>query len=115
VEMAHRLVLGTLKGALMLLLPLRGAALEPLAEDVAGAIGSISKAADPSAEQAAQRAGAVADPFKELAFFVCSALDKAGFIAVVADVAVEGELEAGLGGIVLIVSGKGSKHLLPPS
>jgi len=114
-EMLFCLVLRVFQGIFMFLLPFWGSSLEPLGKDVSGAVCSPAKIAGPAPDQAAKDAGTLPDASHYTPFLICLRLNKAGLIAVVADIAVKGELESRLCAVILIITCERLKHrLFPP-
>jgi len=115
VEMLLGLVLRAFKGAFMLLNPLRRFAVKFLRKNVCRSVRAVSKAAYAPAKQAARYACTLPKPAQKAALFICIAFDERGLVTILANVAVKGELEARVCGIVLIISCKCLQHVwFPP-
>ena len=85
-------------------------AFEPLGKDVATPLGAVGDVAHPAADEAADQAHALSEHFRPFAFFIGGGFNETAFEPVAADITVKGKLESGVGGVVLIVPGKGFEH-----
>jgi len=107
VEMRLGFVLSVFESLFMLFLPFRAHAIEAFRQDVAAMLDRIAEITELAAGKPAQDGSALSQAAQAFAALVCLGLDERAFIAVVANVTVISELEAGIGGIVLVVACKG--------
>ena len=101
------LVLGKLESGLVLLVPVRRHARELFADGVGAALDTIADAGFPG--QLRHRTYNITKALEELFLFVGPGFRKAGFITLLAGVAVKSELKTGLGAVVGEVAGKAYK------